>query len=99
MTDPVYEFIKGEGWVPSRGIHVTTLNGVKFRLELRAPVPGERVMQISHHHPVYTKRPDEVNMDRVINFFTTRNHGYNNFYKVPAHGYIHGHHTVVVVPL
>lgn len=42
MTDPIYEYVKGEGWVPRSSVIVTLGCGTTVRLEKRNPEPGEK---------------------------------------------------------
>jgi hypothetical protein len=41
VTEPVYEFVKGQGWVVSNGIIAETRDGVRARLFVRPAQPGE----------------------------------------------------------
>lgn len=43
--EPTYEYVRGQGWVPSVGQIVTMECGTKVRLEIRDPRPGERKQQ------------------------------------------------------
>lgn len=40
-SEPLYEFVKGKGWVIVNDHVVTTTYGKTWRLELRKPEPGE----------------------------------------------------------
>jgi hypothetical protein len=42
MTEPIYEFIKGKGWVPESPVLTTMLCGTVVRLEPRKPNVGEQ---------------------------------------------------------
>jgi hypothetical protein len=105
MTDPIYQYVKGEGWVPTTygpDVRFVKLgDGRHFKLTLRKPVSGEYVMQIGQYKPKLTQ-PDRVtgeslvNMDAVVNWFMEKRPRLRSFYLVPRWGYIHEHHTVVV---
>jgi hypothetical protein len=97
MNDPVSEFIKGVGWTPcfDNSKIVAFNDGRRFRLTLRKPEPGERVMQISQYHPLFT-RSNKVDMLRVVEWFKEKLPWFIHFYRVPRGGYRFSHHTVVV---
>lgn len=46
MSDVTYEYIRGQGWVPSYPTIITMACGKVVRLEVRAPVPGEYFQQV-----------------------------------------------------
>lgn len=48
MSDPVYIFKPGEGWIPSYNVF-TMACGTIVTLEFRAPKGGERYMCINKH--------------------------------------------------
>lgn len=39
--EPIYEFVKGKGWVPRTGLIVTMRCGTRVKLELRPPKEGD----------------------------------------------------------
>lgn len=42
MSEPTYEYIKGQGWTIVQPIIVTMACGTRVTLEFRKPRPGER---------------------------------------------------------
>ena len=78
-------------------------DGRKFKLALRKPNPGERVMQINRHHETLTNYMKvfrggevEVNMEAVKAWFLQKRPRLEHFYLVRRGGYIHNHFTIVV---
>jgi len=47
MTEPIYEYVRGTGWVIETPEILTLRCGTKVRLEVRTPREGERFSQIS----------------------------------------------------
>lgn len=41
MNEPIYQFVKGQGWIPTDGDIVTLSDGARVKLECREPVDQE----------------------------------------------------------
>jgi hypothetical protein len=50
--EPIYEYVRGTGWVPYDGSVVTLKCGTKVRVETRLPQNGERYWAIWHSSTV-----------------------------------------------
>lgn len=49
MTEPVYEFVKGQGWVIKPVELFTNHFGMNYRVEYRSPVTGERYQKLNQY--------------------------------------------------
>lgn len=67
MSDPIYKYVKGEGWVASTyktSLECTLGDGTRVRLEYRKPEIGERY---GWCHPYNGRSTNWVNPDNTPN--------------------------------
>jgi hypothetical protein len=48
MNEPIYEYIKGQGWVVQSSPVITLKCGTRVRVERRAPLKNEVYWQVGH---------------------------------------------------
>jgi hypothetical protein len=100
MTEPIYSFVKGKGWVPSVGYVITMKCGTLVRLENRAPNVGEYYdCADPNQRPYYNSDGSPDWMTWMPAFARTRYDGLC-FCETDTERYRWNHtHCIVAVPL
>jgi hypothetical protein len=75
MSEPFYEYVKGQGWVPSfEDSREYTLKGKRYRVIARKPNIGERCIWSAWNNRMYTIN-GKANLDNWIEYYLGEGNG------------------------
>jgi hypothetical protein len=66
MSEPIYSFVKGQGWTTAPQHDVIMICGTKVRLEFREPQPGDRYDFSQGSQIGTTAEPNVVSWKRIL---------------------------------
>ena len=84
MTEePVYEYVRGQGWVTTSTNNTIILNGYTITVYNRPPVPGNRERYLVFHRrdPVWVIN-EQLDIPKFLDHITTIRHMTPDFYPM-----------------
>ena len=99
MSEPIYSYVKGQGWIPGNDWLVAIdKTGKSWRIhqQKEQPKPGDYFIRVNNNlNFSYYTIGEGINLEKIIDYIASQ----RSFSKAPDTYYYSSHDYVIMVPI